>query len=151
MKILVCKHCGASKFKTGQNHTFCSKGCYKAHYKSLDYEYQKEYRREHPAKQLIKSAKSRAAVKGIEFNLSEVDITPLPTHCPILGIELISNVGTGAGGKDNSYSLDRIDPTIGYVKGNVQVISHKANSMKFTATKEELLLFSKWITNTYGS
>jgi len=97
---------------------------------------------------LASVAKCRAKKRGIEFSITKDDYVVL-THCPILGIELVYNQDTGAGGKDNSFSLDRIDPTKGYVKGNVQVISHKANSMKFTATKEELLLFAKWVMETY--
>ena len=49
----------------------------------------------------------------------------------------------------NSPSIDRIDNDKGYIKGNVQVISHKANSMKFTASKEELLKFAEWVKVTY--
>ena len=111
-------------------------------------EYGDRWKHRNPEQYLVTIAKSRAKKRGIEFNITKNDII-IPTHCPILGIELKQNCKTGAGGKDNSYSLDRIDPTKGYIKGNVQVISHKANSMKFSATKEELLMFANWIYKEY--
>ena len=40
-------------------------------------------------------------------------------------------------------SLDRIDGAKGYVKGNVRVISHRANMLKNDATIEELELVLK--------
>jgi hypothetical protein len=47
---------------------------------------------------------------------------------------------------ENYASLDKIDPSKGYVIGNLQVISKKANAMKSNATIEELRLFVKNIT-----
>lgn len=38
----------------------------------------------------------------------------------------------------DSPSLDRIKPELGYVKGNIRVISFKANSIKNDASIEEL-------------
>ena len=56
--------------------------------------------------------------------------------CPILGIPLKINKPRTP--RDNSYSLDRIDNSKGYVPGNIQIISVKANNMKSNATLEEL-------------
>ena len=76
--------------------------------------------------------------------ISKEDIK-VPIFCPILDIKLEFHFGQGAGGKPSSPSLDRIDNTKGYIKGNVQVISHLANQMKSTATKEQLVKFADWI------
>ena len=51
---------------------------------------------------------------------------------------------------DTSPTLDKIIPERGYVKGNVQVISHKANSMKRNASLDELLLFSRKVIEQFG-
>lgn len=107
-------------------------------------DYARTYRFKSPAAYLYRIAKHRAKKKGIEFSIEVGDIV-LPTHCPILGIELTMHSDGTTGGKNNSYSLDRIDTTQGYVKGNVHVISFLANSMKRNATPRELLCFASWI------
>lgn len=113
-------------------------------------EYSRKYSLKHPERVLHRTAKARASKKGLEFNIDYSDIV-LPEVCPILGIPIILSDGFGTrGGKMNSPSLDRIDNDKGYVKGNVQVISHMANSMKFTANKEQLLAFANWILKEYG-
>jgi hypothetical protein len=53
----------------------------------------------------------------------------------ILGIPLVMGDKYA---HDNSPSLDRIIPELGYVKGNIMVISHKANTIKSNANIEEL-------------
>jgi hypothetical protein len=62
----------------------------------------------------------------------------IPDHCPILGLPLYRNVGGRAQGP-NSPTIDRINPALGYVRGNVRVISARANSIKSDSTPEELL------------
>jgi hypothetical protein len=76
------------------------------------------------------------------------DIIPLLVDiCPILEIPLnYSTVGVGHTAPYNHASLDKIDPSKGYVVGNLQVISKKANAMKSNATLEELRTFVKNIT-----
>ena len=41
--------------------------------------------------------------------------------------------------------------SLGYVRGNVTVMSMKANIMKGDATPEELLQFAEWVLRTYGT
>lgn len=108
----------------------------------------KEYLENNIPAYLHRVAKSRAKKRGIPFDLSVEDII-VPTHCPILGIKLEINSNLGKGGKPSSYSLDKIDNDKGYIKGNVQVISHLANSMKSTASVEQLQSFAKWIRKEY--
>ena len=91
-------------------------------------------------KSIYDRAKENSKRGGHEFNLEKSDIVT-PIHCPYLGIELSYNKKDGK--LDNYCSIDRIDSTKGYVKGNVQVISHLANTMKSSATTEELITFSK--------
>lgn len=40
--------------------------------------------------------------------------------------------------RDRKPSLDRVVPSLGYVKGNVRVISFRANRIKSDATADEL-------------
>lgn len=91
-----------------------------------------------PVERMYQQAKGRAKRLGIEFNIEKQDII-LPKECPLLDTTFL------AGTKNNyqySWSLDRIDASKGYIKGNVWVISSKANTMKSNASKEELILFA---------
>ena len=60
------------------------------------------------------------------------------THCPLLGIELTYAIYKGRNTPENYATLDRIDSTKGYVVGNVQIISFRANTIKGDTTLEEL-------------
>jgi hypothetical protein len=75
---------------------------------------------------LLRSAKQRAKSRGLDFNIDASDID-LPDKCPLLGIPLFSSYRGESKTYDNSYSIDRIDPRKGYIKGNVWVILYKAN------------------------
>lgn len=44
-------------------------------------------------------------------------------------------------------SLDRIDPSIGYIKGNVEFVCYCINVMKNDFTKQEMIDFIKLINN----
>jgi hypothetical protein len=72
-------------------------------------------------------AKKRAEQKGIHFDIELSDII-IPEVCPVFGFKF--EVGSGKGPSDKSPSIDRIDCKKGYVKGNIQIISFKANKIK---------------------
>lgn len=92
---------------------------------------------------LISHLKQSAIKRGLEFNLTTADIDEIgiPISCPILGIPLKWNKGKAS---DDSYSIDRIDSSKGYVKGNIQFVSMKANRSKNNLTSAELKLFSTY-------
>lgn len=85
---------------------------------------------------MLTTARNRAKTKGLPFDLTEDDID-IPVFCPVLGIKLERGV-EGTGRSDASPSLDRIVPERGYVKGNVVVVSNRANRMKNDGSPEEL-------------
>lgn len=95
-------------------------------------------RTENTEKYMLKNAQSRAKQKGFDFNLTIEDIV-IPDVCPVLGIPLVKHFGKGVNrAQPDSPSLDRIDSSKGYVKGNVRVISWRANDLKRNATIEEV-------------
>ena len=89
------------------------------------------------AKGLYNSCKQRALRKNIEFNISEEDIK-IPKFCPLLKQPLSTDHD---GQSEFSPSIDRIDNSKGYIKGNVWVISKLANRMKNNASLSQLETF----------
>ncbi len=87
-----------------------------------------------PELKLYYSAKTRARAKKLEFKIRPEDIS-IPLECPLLGIKIKSSVESLS---DGSPTLDRIDNDIGYVAGNIWVISYKANRCKSNLTIDEL-------------
>ena len=83
--------------------------------------------------------RQEATRRGLPFDLTARDIFYLlndATHCPVLNIPLQRRPGRG--GSPDTPSLDRVEPELGYVQGNVRVISWRANKLKGDATLEEL-------------
>ena len=87
-------------------------------------------------KRLLASAKNRAKTKGLDFNITEADIE-LTEDCPVLGVKMEKRT-------PYAPSLDRIDNTKGYVKGNVIVVSKRANQIKNDASLKEMKALVKF-------
>lgn len=98
-------------------------------------------RRAHPMRGILASAKCRAKKAGMEFSIT-LDDVPVPEFCPVLGIKMISGMGIGSypplDVRDRAPSIDRINNSLGYVPGNVVVVSYRANRIKSNASLEEL-------------
>jgi hypothetical protein len=95
---------------------------------------------------MLKNAKIRAKKHGVPINIELSDIV-IPEFCPILGLKL--EHGTQET-HDASPTLDRIIPSQGYVKGNVVVISHRANRIKSDASLVELQNLVSWLARLKG-
>lgn len=94
------------------------------------------WRERNPQAYILGNAKARAKKKGWDFDLVVEDIV-IPEFCPVFGIPLELTWGNGI--KDNKPSLDRIDCNKGYVKGNVRVISWRANDLLANGTLDEFI------------
>lgn len=87
---------------------------------------------------LLTAAKRRSKYKNLEINIDDdyiKSIWQLDNKCPIRNVKYTFGIKSHS---DNSPSIDRIDNNFGYVKGNVMIISTKANIIKLHYTIEEL-------------
>lgn len=96
---------------------------------------------------LLRSCKQSASRRGLEFSIT-ADNLEIPAQCPYLGVQLTNVLGEGF--QDYNPSIDRIDNTLGYVPGNVEIISVLANKMKSSATPLDLLRFAKGVLKRVG-
>jgi hypothetical protein len=86
----------------------------------------------------LKMVEGRAKRIGVPFDLTADDVV-IPDVCPILKIPMSRHTGGGSGPRAGSPTFDRIVPAKGYVRGNVRIISHRANNMRGKRTPEECL------------
>jgi hypothetical protein len=95
------------------------------------------------AEYLLGDLKRNAKKRGQEFKIKVADILPLPILCPVLGIKI--NYSGSEKDRNCWPSVDRFDSRIGYLPGNVRVISYRANRMKGDATLDELKALIAWM------
>ena len=103
-----------------------------------------KYRNSHPEVAMVSSAKKSAASKRLPFNIDTEylrEILPEDNKCPVLSFPFKKGIKTW---HDSSPSLDRIIPKLGYIKGNVQIISWFANRIKSDATPEQLMTIATY-------
>ena len=85
-------------------------------------------------KDMYARKKQNAKNLDIKFTIKFSDIL-WPTHCPILKTKLDYFCKRT---ENNAPSFDRINSKKGYIKGNVQIISARANRLKNNATLAEI-------------
>lgn len=86
------------------------------------------------AQRLVSRTKARCKKSGVSFSISYKDILavlPEDMMCPILCVKMQLR-----GGRGNKYSasIDKVLPELGYVPGNIAIISSWANLIKRDCT-----------------
>ena len=100
----------------------------------------REQRKSTCARRHVKSSKQNASKKGVLFDMDVTDLYDprtgeLPTHCPIFpSVVLDYEAGPN---RRHWASVDRIVPELGYVSGNVCIISYGANTWKSNGSSPE--------------
>lgn len=94
----------------------------------------RQWHKTNPERSMYVTARARARSQGVPFEIETEDII-IPEVCPVLGIPIFVSEGKRT---DNTPSLDKIKRELGYVKGNIAVISWRANRLKCDATLEEM-------------
>lgn len=84
-------------------------------------------------RRILNALRSRCTRDKVPFNLT-IDDIQIPEFCPVLGVRLVLDAHTLS---TCSPSLDRLIGSLGYVKGNVRVMSHRANTLISNGTLEE--------------
>lgn len=107
-----------------------------------------EWDRANPRRKIFNNKRGHAKKVGIPFNLEFASIE-WPTHCPALGVELDYTIGKGAASR-LSPSFDRIDPSRGYVVGNVIIVSNLANAIKTDATPQQIVRVGEFYKQLIG-
>jgi len=126
----ACKRCGQKERYTERS--CCARGYTET---GVAREFNK---RKH---QLLSRLKAQATFKSIEFDITEDDIEWC-VKCPILEIDLDY---FSIGRRGDTASFDRKDPTKGYTKGNVFIISNRANMIKSDMTNAHLERMVKYV------
>ena len=116
------------RYRDGRHNT--CKTCFKAAERSR--------RIANPGGVMIRDSRKRAKQKGLPHSIKVEDLT-VPKTCPCCGIAMWMSVGSAT---DNSPSLDRVIPSLGYVPENVIVVCNACNRRKNDATPKELYVIA---------
>ena len=96
----------------------------------------------------LNGAKYRAKRDSVPFCLTREYLLSIATdECPIFHTPFEwGRSGLGAGNaKPNGPTLDRIEPDLGYVEGNVAFISYRANRLKDNGTMQDHYDIADWL------
>lgn len=84
---------------------------------------------------------TNAIKRGIEFDLSFTDMKALmrQKHCFYTGVPLVFGPDSTGAQQSNQFTIERLDNTKGYVKGNVVACSFIANQWKSIVVEQNKL------------
>jgi hypothetical protein len=99
----------------------------------------------------------RTTTKPKKYGVTDIDLLYLKIlwkeqngKCPITGMDLIMPKTCDSwenGESPYNASLDRIDNSKGYIKGNVRYVSHMANIARSTFSDNELIKFCQAVSD----
>lgn len=94
----------------------------------------------------VGGARSRSTKSRLLFTITNEYIHSItPDKCPVFGTAFTFIGASNKHLSANVATLDRIVPELGYVVGNVCVISMKANAIKSNASTEDVEKVLKWM------
>ena len=96
---------------------------------------------------LLQQAKVRAKKRGLPCTIDLAYLIkefPIDSKCPVFGTDLFWGI-SGKGDRNNSPSLDRLNPELGYTIDNVRIISWKANRIKSDANIKDIEAVLKYM------
>jgi len=131
--VRTCLICGVSKELNSDNFRRSPNQRWRWQCKKCEGKRVLRWMKNHPEKEMLQAARSRARHAGLPFDITATDIV-IPETCPVFGVKL--QRGTREA-HEWAPSLDRNKPELGYVRGNVRVISNKANRLKSDASLDE--------------
>lgn len=92
----------------------------------------------------FRARRNNARKQGIPFTITMEDLET-PEFCPILGIKLDYNCKAKQMSNPNKATIDKLVPELGYVPGNVFIISWRANKLKSDIKIDELESILKYM------
>jgi len=128
----TCAQCGAQFTARTFNHKYCSIACTSA---AAEWAYkERNATPEGFFKRLIRSNHKR---KGLSWKYLMKLYNDQQGRCAISGVKMTTIVNNGH--VLTNVSIDRIDSTKEYERGNIQLLCHIVNVMKHNMTKEQLI------------
>jgi hypothetical protein len=132
---MICTHCQTELTEGNSGPRARTRGKGLCH--TCERKVAKRLRTQSPLTFIIYRTRGNAKIRGIEFNITEKDLPLIPDVCPVFPwIKLVYAIGEGRSA--GSLSLDRIDSSKGYVRGNLRFVSDRANRMKSDMSDAEL-------------
>ena len=98
---------------------------------------------------LVEAAKRRSREQKVPFDVDLMSRAAIETRmlalpfCECCRVDLA--IGSNKKAKANSPSIDKINPSLGYVDGNVAILCFRCNTIKQNATADELLCIGSWL------